>query len=103
MLALKYSSELAKPRVRRKEGLWGCSWRPRSWWGSEIPAWAHFGAVCDLLSVFVGPFFPLAINRASQFVVCVCSAEQSGVIGFVLTPEILLLELVFTLLCSLER
>lgn len=64
---------------------------------------ARSGAVCDLLPVFVGPFFPTAINRASQFVVCVCSAEQSGVIGFVLAPEILLPESVFTLLCTLER
>lgn len=64
---------------------------------------ARSGAVCDLLPVFVGPFFPTAINRASQFIVCVCSAEQSGVIGFVLAPEILLPESVFTLLCTLER
>lgn len=79
MLALKYSSELAKPRVRRK-GLWGCPGRPHSCYGSEIPAWACFGAVCDLLPGFVGPLFPLAINTVSQFVVCVCSAEQFGVI-----------------------
>lgn len=51
----------------------------------------------------MGVFSPPAINRASQFVVCVCSAEQSGVIGFVLAPEISLPESVFTLLCSLER
>lgn len=82
VLALKYSSELAKPRVRRREELWGCPGRPHPCYGSEIPAWAHFGALCDSLPGFVGPFFPMAINTVSWFVVCVCPAEQFGVIGF---------------------
>lgn len=45
VLALKYSSELAEPRGRRRGRLRGCPWRLHSCWGSGIPAWLTWGCV----------------------------------------------------------
>lgn len=66
-----------------------------SWGVSHVPGqWdSCLGSLCYPVqspACFHGTFFSPAINTASQFVVCVRSAAQSGVVDFVTPPKILL-------------